>query len=384
MENFRVEIPQAQLDDLHRRLDTIRWPDPLPGTGWERGVPTGYLRELVEYWRTSYDWRAAEARLNELPQFTTEIDGANVHFVHVRSPEPDAVPMVISHGWPGSFVELLDVIGPLTDPRAYGADPDMAFHLVIPTLPGFGFSGPVRAGFGTVSTAQAWGTLMAELGYDRYIAQGADFGSGVALAQGMLDAEHVCGVHINELVTSPRGDTDGLSEDDQARMAKLERFRKDLGGSMKLHATRPNTVSCALHDSPMGQLAYIVEKYKDWADAPNVPEDGVSRDTILTIAMIYWLTGTAGSSAQFYYETGDWLPINEGAGHYDGLGAITAPIGVAVYPESPFGTVRRFADREFDTIVHWNEFDRGGHFAAAEEPDLFIEDLRAFGRLLKK
>ncbi len=343
-----------------------------------------YLRELVDYWRTTYDWRAAEAQLNEFPQFTTTIDGANVHFLHVRSPEPDALPVVITHGWPGSVVEFLDVIGPLTDPRSHGGDPADAFHLVIPSLPGFGFSGPTgQTGWTEFRIAKAWAELMRRLGYDRYVAQGGDFGSGVAYGLAMLDAEHVAGMHLNTFVTTPTGDAaelEELTDEDRVRMARTERFITDLAGSMKLQATRPHTVAYGLTDSPVGQLAWIAEKFKDWTDSARVPEDAVSRDQLLTIATIFWLTGTAGSSAQLYYEGVEYLPITSTTGRYD---PITQPFGVAVFPHGPFVPIRRFADRDFHTIVHWAEYDRGGHFAALEEPDLFATDLQAFGRALK-
>lgn len=383
MQPFRVDIPQADLDDLRRRLSGIRWPEGLPEAGWDRGVPIDYLKDLAEYWRTDYDWRAAEARLNEFPQFVTSIDGANVHFLHIRSPEPTALPMIITHGWPGAVTEFLDVIGPLTDPRSHGGDPADAFHLVIPAMPGYGFSGPAPAGWTFERVGRAWSELMSRLGYTRYVAQGADFGSAVALMQALLDPDHVAGVHLNTLVTAPGDDPaelEGLTAEDQARMARSQRFNDVLSGSMKLLSTRPHTVSYALTDSPVGQLAWVVEKFKDWADAPRAPEDAMGRDRFLDIVSIYWLTGTAGSSHQFYYENADFLPITPNAGRYFPL---TAPIGVAVFPEAPFKPVRRFADREFSTIVHWSEFDRGGNFAALEEPDLFVGDLRVFGRMLK-
>ncbi len=347
-------------------------------------MPTDYLRELVDYWRTGYDWRAAEARLNRIPQYTVDFDGTTIHFLHARSPEPDATPMVITHGWPGSVVEFLDVIGPLTDPRSHGGDPADAFHLVIPALPGFGFAGPnPNPGWNSLRVARAWAEVMRRLGYDRYVAQAADFGTGVSLALAGIDEEHVIGVHLNTLPTPPSGEPgelDGLNDEDQARLARSARFIRDLAGSMKLQATRPHTVGYALVDSPVGQLAWIVEKFKDWTDSARVPEDAVDRDTILTIASIYWFTGTGGSSAQFYYEIAENLPINVTTGRYP---PIKAPLGVAVFPHAPFVPIRRFADRDFPTIVHWSEFDRGGNFAALEEPDLFVADLRAFGRLLK-
>ncbi|MBO1413257.1 epoxide hydrolase family protein [Streptomyces sp. FH025] len=382
MRPFRADFPQSDLDDLKRRLSDTRWPEGLPEAGWDRGVPVDYLKDLAEYWRTRYDWRAAEERLNRHPHFTTTIDGANIHYLHVRSPEPNALPLIITHGWPGAVTEFLDVIGPLTDPRAHGGDPADAFHVVIPALPGFGFSGPAEAGWTTQRVASAWAELMRGLGYDRYVAQGGDFGSGVALVLGMQDPEHVAGVHLNTLVTAAAdpSELEGLSEEDHARIARSERFTRVLSGSMKLQATRPHTVAYGLTDSPVGQLAWVVEKYKDWADAPTAPEDAVARDRILDIATLYWLTGTGGSSAQFYYESVDFLPIEANAGRYFPL---SMPLGVAVFPHAPFKPVRRFAEREFDTIVHWNEYDRGGNFAALEQPELYVGDVRAFARLLK-
>ncbi|NKE62706.1 epoxide hydrolase 1 [Lentzea sp. PSKA42] len=385
MKPFRIEIPQADLDDLNRRIADARWPERLPDTGWDRGVPTAYLKDLAEYWRTSYDWRAAEAELNRYPQFMTELDGANVHFLHVRSPEPDATPMLITHGWPGSVAEFTKVIGPLTDPRAHGGDPADAFHLVIPSIPGYGFSGPTpQTGWDLMRVARAWAELMRQLGYGSYVTQGGDFGAPISILVGLVDPEHVAGVHLNMLATTPSedpADLVDLSETDQARLAHSQRFNDELSGTMKLHSTRPHTVSYALTDSPVGQLAYIVEKFKDWTDSERVPEDAVDRDQLLTIVTIYWLTGTAGSSNQTYYESAAQLPINLPVGRYP---TIEAPMGVAVFPRAAFVAIRRFAERDFPTIVHWTEHDRGGHYAAMEEPDLFVSDVQAFGRLLKK
>ncbi|WP_367127476.1 epoxide hydrolase family protein [Saccharothrix sp. HUAS TT1] len=387
MQPFRIEIPQADLDDLDRRLAQTRWPDEVPGVGWARGVPVGYLKELAEYWRTGYDWRAMEARLNALPQFTTEIDGANIHFVHVTSPEPDATPLLITHGWPGSFAEYLDVIGPLTDPRAHGGDPADAFHVVIPTLPGFGFSGPPgAAGWGVKRIAAAWKQLMRQLGYERYVSQGADLGLLVALELGLIDPEHVAGVHLNMLVTFPPDDPAemaNLTDQDMRRLGQLQHFDLELSGHVKLQASRPQTISYALTDSPVGQLAWIVEKYKDWTDSHLAPEDAVDRDLMLTIVSIFWLTATAGSSAQLYYESVDRANQNPVAG-WAGPWALTMPAGVAVFPHDIAPPIRRFAERVLPTITHWTEFDRGGHFAAAEEPDLFIADVRDFTRSLKQ
>jgi epoxide hydrolase len=385
MDPFRIEIPQADLDDLHRRLADTRWPDELPGVGWSRGVPLRYLKELAEYWRTSYDWRAAEARLNQFPQFTTVIDGANVHLLDVRSPEPQALPLLLTHGWPGSVAEFLDVIGPLTDPSAHGGDPADAFHLVIPTIPGYGFSGPTgQTGWNFPRIANAWAELMRRLGYDRYAAQGGDVGALISLALAGLHPERVAGVHVNFLITPPPDDRSqlaGLSESEQARLGRMSRFVADLSGYMKLQSTRPQTLAYGLTDSPVGQLAWVVEKFREWTDSAKVPEDAVDRDQLLTNVMLYWLTATAGSSAQLYVDTAELLPT--AAVPPSPPPPLTVPLGVAVFPHDIFLPIRRFADAAFPTIVHWTEFERGGHFAAMEQPDLFVGDLRAFARTLK-
>ncbi|GAA3071201.1 epoxide hydrolase family protein [Streptosporangium carneum] len=384
MKPFRIDIPQADLDDLRRRIADTRWPDELGETGWERGVPLGYLRELAEYWRTDYDWRAAEALLNRHPQFTTAIDGANVHFMHVRSPEPDALALLVTHGWPGSFAEFLDVVGPLTDPRAHGGDPADAFHLVVPSIPGYGFSTPLReTGWNVPRIARAWAGLMRRLGYGRYVAQGGDAGSVISLELGRTDPGHVAGVHVNMLMTFPsgeRGELDDLSESDQARLARLARFDTELSGYMKIMATRPQTLSYALTDSPVGQLAWIVEKFREWTDSAKVPEDAIDRDRLLTVVTIYWLTATAGSSAHFYYEGAQDVRLAASGVRPP---AITVPVGVAVFPHDIFVPLRRLADRDIPTITHWTEFGRGGHFAAMEQPALLVDDIRAFARSLR-
>jgi pimeloyl-ACP methyl ester carboxylesterase len=375
---FRIEIPQAELDDLRDRLLRTRWPDELPGVGWTRGVPLGYLKDLAGYWRDGYDWRKQEASLNELPQFTTTIDGANVHFFHVRSPEPGALPLILTHGWPGSVVEFLNVIGPLTDPRAHGGDPADAFHLVIPSMPGYGLSGPTREpGWTTSRVARAWAELMRRLGYDRYGAQGGDWGAFVSLELGRIDPDHVVGVHLNAATFGfiPFGpvDPDELATFTDAEKARLERLNASTAGPgngyFEVHSTRPQTLAYALTDSPVGQLAWIVEKFKEWTHAADVPEDAVDRDQLLTNVMLYWLTGTANSSGRMYYENmhAGFSPQQPG----------TTPTGVAVFAEDY--AIRRYGERS-NNIVHWSEFDRGGHFAAMEAPDLLVADVREFFR----
>ena len=377
---FRIGIPQADLDDLEERLARTRFPDELPGVGWSRGVPLDYLKELAEYWRASYDWREHEAKLNEFPQYTTEIDGQNVHFLHVRSPEQDALPLILTHGWPGSVVEFLDIIGPLTDPRAHGGDPADAFHLVIPSLPGFGFSGPTReAGWTERRIAAAFAELMRRLGYESYGAQGGDVGAGVSPDLGRVAPDHVVGVHVNAATVGfmpfpPLDDAElaQLTDSEKARVERIGEFMSEDFGYAQIQSTRPQTLAYGLTDSPAGQLAWIVEKFKEWTfPSAELPETAIDRDRLLTNVMLYWLTGTAGSSGRLYYEnmhSGNW-PARS-----------TVPTGVAVFAEDI--AIRRYAEQN-NTIVHWSEFDRGGHFAAMEVPDLLVGDVRDFFRPLR-
>src|SRR6201996_4226035 len=369
---FRIDIPAADLDDLRSRLARTRWPDEPPDGGWEYGIPLGYGRDLAEYWRTGYDWRVHERRLNGFPQFTTTIQDQRVHFLHVRSPEPDALPLIMTHGWPGSVVEFTELIGPLTAPRARGGDPADAFHLVVPSIPGYGFSGPTHErGWNVHRVAVAWDELMTRLGYQRYGAQGGDWGSSISRELGIAAPEHVAGVHLNMLI--PQGDVDqaDLSEVDKGRLERQRQFRSTGMGYGMIQSTRPQTLSYALTDSPAGQLAWIAEKFREWTDG-DLPDDAVDRDQLLTNVSVYWLTGTAGSSARLYFESarsGTWGPPQPS----------TVPTGVAVFPCEIAPPVRRFAELS-NNIVHWSEFDRGGHFAAMEEPDLLIGDVRQFFR----
>ncbi|MFJ6195005.1 epoxide hydrolase family protein [Micromonospora sp. NPDC092111] len=386
MRPFRIEVPQSDLDDLHRRIDHTRWPGEVPGVGWDRGVPLEYLKELADYWRDGYDWRAAEARLNAYPQFVTEIDGVNVHFMHIRSPEEGALPLILTHGWPGTVAEFLDVIGPLSDPVAHGGDPADAFHLVIPSIPGYAFSGPTgQVGWDTGRVAGAWKELMSRLGYDRYAVQGGDWGMPISLRLGLADPEHVVGVHLNMCVTFPPPDPAamaGLGEADLARLEFTASFMQDGTGWQRIQSTRPQTLSYALTDSPVGQLAWIAEKYKEWTDSAKVPEDAVSRDHILTAVSIYWLTATAGSSAQLYYESSHMDA--DFVGTWAGPWPLTMPVGVASFPKDAVRPVRRFAEQILPTLSQWTEFDRGGHFAALEQPRLLVDDIRKFARSLAR
>jgi pimeloyl-ACP methyl ester carboxylesterase len=378
---FRVDIPERDIDDLRDRLARTRWPDELPGVGWSRGVPLGYLKGLVEYWRTSYDWRKHEARLNEIPQFTTSVDGQTLHFLHVRSPEPDALPLLLIHGWPGSIVEFIKVIGPLVEPRAHDADPKQAFHVVAPSIPGHGFSMPLgEAGWTHARNARAYAELMARLGYQRYGVQGGDHGAFEAPEVARAAPERVLGVHLNALVTFPSGDPAelaNLSDADQDKLRRFKEFQQEQMGYIHQQGTRPQTLAYALTDSPVGQLAWIVEKFKEWTDsAAQLPEDAIDRDQILTDVSLYWFTRTAGPSAQLYYETSHdpqaWAPRQRG----------TTPTGVAVFTSHDVA-IRKLAERHHN-IVHWSEFSRGGHFPAMEVPAVLVSDVREFFKRLRR
>lgn len=382
MRTFRVEIAQAQLDDLHTRLGLTRWPDELPDAGWRYGASLAYVRDLTDHWRNAYDWRRHEATLNEIPQYVTQIDGARVHFLHVRSPEPDAMPLLLTHGWPGSIVEFLGLVGPLSDPRADGGDPADAFHLVIPSIPGFGFSGPTRDGGWNVNrVARAWAELMRRLGYGRYAAQGGDMGALISPALGRLAPDSVIGIHVNAasvgfqpLGPVPEDVQAQLTDEERQRLAAISAFGEDGTGYRAIQSTRPQTLAYGLTDSPVGQLAWIIEKFKEWSNpTAELPEDAVDRDTLLTNVMLYWLTATAGSAARMYYESThvtDWFPTTNSG----------VPTAVANFAGDT--AIRRIAE-ETNTIVRWSEFARGGHFAALEAPDLLIDDIREFFRSLR-
>jgi pimeloyl-ACP methyl ester carboxylesterase len=379
---FQVAIPQADLDDLADRLARTRWPDELPGVGWSRGVPLGYLEELAAHWRGGYDWRAQEARLNGLPQFTTTIDGQPIHFLHVRSPEAGALPLLVTHGYPSSIVEFLEVIGPLTDPRAHGGDPADAFHVVAPSLPGFGFSTPVHEqGWEVARTSRAFAELMRRLGYDRYGAHGGDIGAGVAGMLGVTLPDQVVGTHTtaDARAVALAGQyfplPDDLAEADRARVEEQQRRWAEAKAYLDLQSTRPQTLAYALTDSPTGQLAWIVEKFKEWTDdAAELPEDAVDRDQLLTNVSVYWFTRSGASAARFIYE-GAHAAVDWGS----------PPTKAAPQGQAAFGAddlLRRVMDPDHQ-FQHWSEFDRGGHFPAMEVPDLLVGDVRAFFRRLR-
>jgi pimeloyl-ACP methyl ester carboxylesterase len=371
---FRIDVRQADLDDLDARLMQTRWPSELPGMGWDRGVPVGYLQQLAEYWANGYDWRRHEARLNQYPQFTSTIDGLDLHFVHVRSPQADALPLLLIHGWPGTFADFLEVVGPLTDPGSHGGDPARAFHVVIPSIPGHGYSGPLtEAGWTHGRCAKAYTELMSRLGYERFGVQGGDHGAFQAPLVGQLEPGRVVGVHVNALLTFPSGDPDelvGLTDVERDRLGRLEEFQAEQLGYVQIQGTRPQSLAYGLTDSPVGQLAWIMEKFKEWTDPPDaLPEQVIDRDTLLTNASLYWFTASAGPSAHLYYET------NHDPSAWASKQRSSVPTGIAVSRHDI--TIRRLAEREHN-VVHWTDLERGGHFLAMEQPALLVDDLREF------
>jgi epoxide hydrolase len=379
---FRIAIPQQALDDLRARLAGTRWPEAETVDDWSQGVPLAYLGELCDYWADGYDWRATEQRLNALPQFRAELDGLGIHFLHVRSAHPDAFPLVLTHGWPGSIVEFLKVIGPLTDPTSHGGAAADAFHLVVPSLPGYGFSDkPAQPGWGVQRIAGAWMRLMARLGYARYGAQGGDWGTSISTSIGQQDPEHVAGIHLTPPLAPPDpASFDDLTDRERAALASLERAAEWESGYSQEHATRPQTIGYGLVDSPAALCAWIVEKLWAWTDHDGRLESVLTRDELLDNVMLYWLPGTGASSARLYWESirqvNQWIsgPTRD---------TVTVPTGCSIFPRELQRPSRRWAERRFLDIRWWNELDRGGHFAAFEQPELFVDEVRAFFRLVR-
>ncbi|SMD19568.1 Pimeloyl-ACP methyl ester carboxylesterase [Kibdelosporangium aridum] len=377
VEPFRIAVPEEDLTELRTKLRSTRWPERETVDDWSQGVPLNYLRELCEYWVGQYDWRATEARLNAIPQYRTDIDGLGIHFLHVRSPEPDAVPLVLTHGWPGSIIEFEEVIGPLADPVAHGGQAKDAFHVVCPTLPGFGFSDrPAGRGWGIGKIAEAWTVLMRRLGYEKFGAAGGDWGTSVSAEIARLHPESLIGMHLVPPLAPPDPDTvDDLTDRERAALATLEYAAEWESGYSRVHATRPQTVGYGLVDSPAMLCAWIVEKFWAWTDCDGHPENIFSKDALLDNLMFYWLPGTGASSARLYWESirdvDEWITgtVTE---------TIDVPTGCSVFPKEIQRPSRRWAGKRFTDIRYWNEPAKGGHFGAFEQPDLFVEDLRAF------
>jgi pimeloyl-ACP methyl ester carboxylesterase len=372
---FRIQVSDAVLDDLRARLTQVRWPERETVDDWSQGVPLSYVQDLCRYWADGYDWPARQAYLNTFPQFRTDIDGLGVHFIHVRSPDPTALPLILTHGWPGSVVEFLKVIGPLTDPAAHGANPADAFHVVCPSLPGYGFSDkPVAPGWGVGRIADAWAALMARLGYERFGAQGGDWGASVTRHLAGRHSSRVVGIHLNMVVVAPDPDTmSDLTEHEHAALASMKHYADRDSGYLKQQSTRPQSLGYALVDSPAGLCAWIVEKFWSWTDCDGLPTNVLTADELLDNVMLYWLPATGGSSARLYWEsytTGKRDPV-------------TVPAGCSIYPHEIIRPSRRWAEKDFADIRWWNELDRGGHFPAFEQPATFLDEVRSFFRLMR-
>ena len=366
---FRIDIEQADLDDLRDRLARTRWPDAETVDDWSQGIPLAYVRELCDYWRDGYDWRATEARLNAIPHFKTDIDGIGIHFLHVRSPLENAAPLVLTHGWPGSIVEFLKIIGPLSDPASHGGTDADAFHLVIPAIPGYGFSDkPAKNGWGVERIAGAWSTLMARLGYDRYFAQGGDWGSMITTSIGIQDTAHCRGLHTNMPVVFPPPEMLAeLTDQERDALAGQKYYQDWDSGYSKQQSTRPQTLGYGLVDSPAGQAAWIVEKFYQWTDCDGHPENVLTRDELLDNVMFYWLTGSGASSARLYWESFRGVPLDE----------VTVPSGASIFPKEIFKASRRWVELRFKDLRYYNVLESGGHFAAFEQPETFVAELRA-------
>lgn len=384
MQPFTIAIPDAEIEDLQRRLENVRWPDQAPGDPWTFGIEREVMQYVVDYWRNSYDWRAREARMNAYPNFITTAEGEQVHFLHVRSSHANATPMVLTHGWPGSFVEFLDVIEPLTQPELHGGTADDAFHLVIPSMPGYGFSGPTtQPNFHVNRVTDAIASVMEQLSYDRYIAQGGDWGAIVTRRFGEAYPERLYGIHVNMMFAFPSGDDPdpmaGVTEKETERMAAAGARIADGTGYMAIQSTKPQTLSYGLNDSPTGLAAWILEKFQVWSDLDNESFlDTFGIDRVLDNVSVYWFTQTAGSAARLYAES-----QRAGNGAAQGWsGKVEVPTGHALYPYELLQTPRAWAEKKYN-IVHWSEQPRGGHFAAFERPQLFVDDLRQFKRALQ-
>ena len=365
---FRIAASDDALEDLRRRLRATRWPEKEPVDDWSQGIPLGYVQDVCAYWAEKYDWRAREARLNGFPQFRTELDGLGIHFVHVRSKHPEALPLVVTHGWPGSIAEFQKVIEPLADPTAHGGDARDAFHVVCPSLPGYGYSDkPARAGWNVDRIGRAWAALMARLGYGRYGAQGGDWGAMVTTAVGLQDTEHCAGIHLNMPIAPPDPATMGsLSEREQGALASMQHYQEWDSGYSKQQSTRPQTVGYGLVDSPAGQAAWILEKFWAWTDCNGHPENVLTRDELLDNVMLYWLPATAASSARLYWES--FRAPN--------LAPVPVPTGCSIFPKEIFRCSRRWAEKRYTQLRYWNELERGGHFAAFEQPELYVREVR--------
>ena len=369
---FQLEVTDAVLDDLKKRLSMTRWPNKETPEDWSQGIPLGYMQELCDYWQHEYDWRAREERLNRFPQFITEIDGVDIHFIHLPSVHENARPLIITHGWPGSIVEFHKVIEPLADPTAHGGNTEDAFHVVVPSLPGYGFSGkPEVTGWGIEKIADIWGALMARLGYDHYFAQGGDWGAMVTTHIGLQDKEHCDAIHLNMPVVIPDANTMAeLTPSEQASLMSMKFYQDWDSGYSKQQSTRPQTVGYGLVDSPSGQAAWIIEKFYQWTDCNGHPENAISRDELLDNVMMYWLSKSAASSARLYWESFKNPPQDE----------VDIPTGCSIFPKEIVRPSERWIQKRFTNLKYYNELEKGGHFAAFEQPEIFLQEIRTYFR----
>jgi pimeloyl-ACP methyl ester carboxylesterase len=371
---FKIHVSEADIDDLKKRLHATRWPDPQTVSDWSQGAPLDYVKKICEYWVRDYDWRKTEARLNALPQFHTNLDGVGIYFLHIRSPHSDAAPLILTHGWPGSVIEFLKVTPALTDPSRHGGQAQDAFHVVCPALPGYGFSDkPKQNGWSVEKTAHAWSELMLRLGYQRYYAQGGDWGAVVTSAIALQDTEHCQGVHLNMPIVRPDPATmNNPTDEEKDCMAGMQYFQDWDSGYAIEQSTRPQTIGYSLADSPAGQAAWILEKFWAWTDCHGNPENVLTRDEMLDDIMLYWLPNAAAASARLYWES--FKKFN-----YE---PVRIPVGCSIFPKDILRVSRRWAEKRYPNLVYWNRLDRGGHFAAFEQPDLFVKELRAcFGKM---
>ena len=369
IKKFNIEIPQSKLDDLQQRLTLTRWPEKETPDDWTQGIPLSYMKEIHDYWLNDYDWRKHEKEINKFPQFLTTINELDVHFIHFKSPHKNAKPLIITHGWPGSVVEFFKVIERLADPKIDGSNSEIAFDIITPSLPGFGFSGkPKRPGFGVEKIADTFSKLMQTLGYEKYFAQGGDWGAAVTTALGTQDSNCEA-IHLNMAVVSPDMETmNDLTEFEQQALAGFQFYQEWDSGYSKQQSTRPQTLGYGLTDSPIGQAAWILEKFYQWTDCNGHPENAVSRDELLTNVMFYWLTETAASSARLYWES---------FGEFNG-GEVKTPTGVSIYPKEIFKASERWLKKRYTDLRYYNVLDSGGHFAALEKPDLYVNEIRSF------
>jgi pimeloyl-ACP methyl ester carboxylesterase len=385
---FHVEVPEEQLADLRRRIEATRLPSRELVEDRSQGVQLETIRELARYWATDYDWRKAEAKLNALPQFTTEIDGVDIHFIHVKSDHEDALPLIMTHGWPGSVIELLETVGPLSDPSAHGGSAEDAFHLVLPSLPGYGFSGePTELGWNVGRVGRAWAELMRRLGYTRYVAQGGDVGAAVTDTMGRQAPEGLLGIHTNLLVTVLAGPQPTESDEERAAQAQLAMFRESGFGYFLEMATRPQTIGYSLLDSPVGLAAWMLDHDTDsyykisGAFVDGEPAGNLTRDSILDNITLYWLTGTGASAARSYWEDGHAAAAAAASGQAPP--EVSVPTGFTTFPGEIWRTPRSWAENSYPNLIYFNEVDKGGHFAAWEEPQLFSEEVRAAFKSLR-